>query len=221
MCASPEGAPLAQLDRATDYESVGREFESLRARHNFPYALAIEGLGSRADTTTGEGAPTGNSGETRARQFCTTVHLDQQRPPDWDVAFASTRAVAPWAKAGARHFFSCAKTASNASVRTKARHSLQGVAIHPELPSPFGTNLWCQLFQVIRSIWEGVPARVGGPPSVSAGLSLRSPSSIASDNTEDSQAVVTSSEMALLFRRDPTFAVLLEEFDIVFGAQVV
>ena len=25
-------APLAQLDRATDYESVGREFESLRAR---------------------------------------------------------------------------------------------------------------------------------------------------------------------------------------------
>ena len=148
--------------------------------------LVMERLGSSVDITMGEGAPTGNSGETRAR-----------------------------------HFFSCAKTASNASVRTRARHSLQGVAIHPELPSPFGTNLWCQLFQVIRSIWEGVPARVGGPPSVSAGLSLRSPSSIASDNTEDSQAVVTSSEMALLFRRDPTFAVLLEEFDIVFGAQVV
>jgi hypothetical protein len=27
--------PLAQLDRAFDYESKGREFESLRARHNF------------------------------------------------------------------------------------------------------------------------------------------------------------------------------------------
>ena len=26
-------APLAQLDRAFDYESKGREFESLRARH--------------------------------------------------------------------------------------------------------------------------------------------------------------------------------------------
>ena len=26
-------APVAQLDRATDYESVGREFESLRAHH--------------------------------------------------------------------------------------------------------------------------------------------------------------------------------------------
>ena|SRR5437660_909112 len=26
-------APLAQLDRASDYESEGREFESLRARH--------------------------------------------------------------------------------------------------------------------------------------------------------------------------------------------
>ncbi len=28
-------APLAQLDRAFDYESKGREFESLRARHYF------------------------------------------------------------------------------------------------------------------------------------------------------------------------------------------
>ena len=27
-------APLAQLDRASDYESEGREFESLRARHS-------------------------------------------------------------------------------------------------------------------------------------------------------------------------------------------
>ena len=31
-------APLAQLDRAADFESVGREFESLRARH---YASTI------------------------------------------------------------------------------------------------------------------------------------------------------------------------------------
>src|SRR5262249_40944251 len=30
-----EIAPLAQLDRASDYESEGREFESLRARHAF------------------------------------------------------------------------------------------------------------------------------------------------------------------------------------------
>ena len=30
---SPKAAPLAQLDRASDYESEGREFESLRARH--------------------------------------------------------------------------------------------------------------------------------------------------------------------------------------------
>src|SRR5580704_12968560 len=29
----PPGAPVAQLDRALDYESRGREFESLRARH--------------------------------------------------------------------------------------------------------------------------------------------------------------------------------------------
>src|SRR5262249_24053760 len=30
----PYCAPLAQLDRASDYESEGREFESLRARHH-------------------------------------------------------------------------------------------------------------------------------------------------------------------------------------------
>jgi hypothetical protein len=30
-----QSAPLAQLDRASDYESEGREFESLRARHLF------------------------------------------------------------------------------------------------------------------------------------------------------------------------------------------
>ena len=29
----PLHVPLAQLDRAFDYESKGREFESLRARH--------------------------------------------------------------------------------------------------------------------------------------------------------------------------------------------
>ena len=30
----PAPAPVAQLDRAPDFESVGRGFESLRARHN-------------------------------------------------------------------------------------------------------------------------------------------------------------------------------------------
>lgn len=29
-------APVAQLDRANDFESLGREFEPLRARHRFP-----------------------------------------------------------------------------------------------------------------------------------------------------------------------------------------
>ena len=31
-----ENAPVAQLDRAPDYESGGQEFESLRARHHLP-----------------------------------------------------------------------------------------------------------------------------------------------------------------------------------------
>ena len=32
-------APVAQLDRATGYEPVGREFDSLRAHHTFPDLL--------------------------------------------------------------------------------------------------------------------------------------------------------------------------------------
>ena len=31
-------APVAQLDRAPDYESGGQEFESLRARQSFAYS---------------------------------------------------------------------------------------------------------------------------------------------------------------------------------------
>src|SRR6202008_4764408 len=35
---TPEGkAPVAQLDRAPDYESGGQEFESLRARHKIKH----------------------------------------------------------------------------------------------------------------------------------------------------------------------------------------
>ena len=37
--------PLAQLDRAFDYESKGREFESLRARHCFVFSRDVAQLG--------------------------------------------------------------------------------------------------------------------------------------------------------------------------------
>ena len=37
-------APVAQLDRAPDYESGGQEFESLRARH-FYYLKSANGTG--------------------------------------------------------------------------------------------------------------------------------------------------------------------------------
>ena len=39
-------APVAQLDRAPDYESGGQEFESLRARHYFE-DLALYPKGSK------------------------------------------------------------------------------------------------------------------------------------------------------------------------------
>ena len=40
----PPEAPVAQLDRALDYESRGREFESLRACHviNMKYKRLLE-----------------------------------------------------------------------------------------------------------------------------------------------------------------------------------
>src|SRR3546814_2720927 len=38
---APLHAPVAQLDRASDYESEGRAFESLRVHHNFP-ALSLD-----------------------------------------------------------------------------------------------------------------------------------------------------------------------------------
>ena len=34
-------APVAQLDRASDYESGGWEFESLRARHSFSAEIPL------------------------------------------------------------------------------------------------------------------------------------------------------------------------------------
>ena len=36
-------APVAQLDRAPDFESVGRRFESCRARHRRPVAMGTPG----------------------------------------------------------------------------------------------------------------------------------------------------------------------------------
>src|SRR4051812_12997117 len=39
-------APLAQLDRAAGFEPVGREFESLRARHLFYYSVLLQLLHS-------------------------------------------------------------------------------------------------------------------------------------------------------------------------------
>ena len=46
-----ENAPVAQLDRAPDYESGGQEFESLRARQQFQADTLDGGLG--ADTMVG------------------------------------------------------------------------------------------------------------------------------------------------------------------------
>ena len=45
-----ENAPVAQLDRAPDYESGGQEFESLRARHlrikprTFPFSVCLPAM---------------------------------------------------------------------------------------------------------------------------------------------------------------------------------
>jgi hypothetical protein len=48
--STPACAPLAQLDRASDYESEGREFESLRARHTSRYNNQLTAAASRSPT---------------------------------------------------------------------------------------------------------------------------------------------------------------------------
>src|ERR1700722_15681873 len=51
-------APVAQLDRAPDYESGGREFESLAARHSTRYDRLRPGMrGSHRDSTPESAAP--------------------------------------------------------------------------------------------------------------------------------------------------------------------
>ena len=45
LFAALSSAPVAQLDRASDYESEGRTFESFRARQGFPPFLAFAGNG--------------------------------------------------------------------------------------------------------------------------------------------------------------------------------
>ena len=42
----PPNGPVAQLDRASDYESEGRAFESLRVRHHFNDLADIRRLAS-------------------------------------------------------------------------------------------------------------------------------------------------------------------------------
>ena len=39
--AAPRQAPVAQLDRAPDYESGGQRFESFRVRHIFYYVIVF------------------------------------------------------------------------------------------------------------------------------------------------------------------------------------
>ena len=48
-------APIAQLDRAPDFESVGREFESPWARQNMTSGYRVKGRGSRGSGSTSIG----------------------------------------------------------------------------------------------------------------------------------------------------------------------
>ena len=43
-------APIAQLDRVTDYESVGRGFESLSAYHEYQIPFQVSGIFSFPDS---------------------------------------------------------------------------------------------------------------------------------------------------------------------------
>ena len=69
-------APLAQLDRASDYESEGREFESLRARHEH-FSRVISPAGRIQEIVT---------------QGCFSLELPdapRERTHSWDASFLS------------------------------------------------------------------------------------------------------------------------------------
>jgi hypothetical protein len=51
LVIEPTHALVAQLDRASDFESEGREFESLRARHLYPMPAFLSGPGPRPTPT--------------------------------------------------------------------------------------------------------------------------------------------------------------------------
>jgi hypothetical protein len=76
LCARFKFALVAQLDRASDFESEGREFESLRARHEINdlahydrSSLAIKWHRAVSRLTTPEQAATSHSGARGTRSF--------------------------------------------------------------------------------------------------------------------------------------------------------
>lgn len=85
-------APVAQLDRAPDYESGGQEFESLRARHfilqfSDSSPICAESCGSRMDAARRASAVRGRS---------------LRRPDSWPLRAASARVVLASADIGSR-----------------------------------------------------------------------------------------------------------------------
>ena|SRR5215510_12136272 len=70
-----ESAPVAQLDRAPDYESGGQEFESLRARHQLfgfdsEFLRDFSALDNKANSgSTGETPDSDLQSEMRARSL--------------------------------------------------------------------------------------------------------------------------------------------------------
>ena len=70
--SGPQNAPVAQLDRAPDYESGGQEFESLRVRHSF-VRIADEGMA--------QARPSARQRLEPGRARGSTHHLDSLSPP--------------------------------------------------------------------------------------------------------------------------------------------
>src|ERR1035437_3025785 len=56
-------APVAQLDRVADFESVGREFESLRAHHFSPNPMTIAAASELPESVALHGAPSAGTGQ--------------------------------------------------------------------------------------------------------------------------------------------------------------
>jgi hypothetical protein len=120
-------APVAQLDRAPDYESGGQEFESLRARHQVPTIACILAIQLAAASTALAG---GSNMEARAcpNQVLFAYREDKMRAPAAQTSQGASLAI-PATLRGLASQRDLANTVSAISLAARVPSSRAGEAL--------------------------------------------------------------------------------------------